>query len=283
MQAWILVVYQQTKCLSGQAVIRAFIAGLLFLFPLTIPAAGGDSLVPVLSFILFGERAPATTLSVGQNHNCVVLEDGKIACWGYNLYGQLGNGTDDSTSSPRDVSGISSALAVGAGVINTCAVDNGNAKCWGNNGFGQLGNNTSGAGTLVPVAVNGITTGRSISSGDQFSCVNLTNNSVQCWGRGSSGQLGNNASGAGADRDEPESVTSASYTALSVSAGGEHTCMVDDAVTGTAARCWGKNTSGQLGIGNFTSPVTTPQLVQDSTTAAALKGINDISVGDHHT
>jgi alpha-tubulin suppressor-like RCC1 family protein len=285
MQIGIILVYKQSKWLLRQAVIRAIFTGFLVLFPSTLPAAGGDSLVPVLSLLLSGERAPVTTLSVGQNHNCVVLEDGKIACWGYNLFGQLGNGTDDSTSSPRDVRGINTATAVGAGVLNTCAVTNGTARCWGNNGSGQLGNNTSGAGTesFVPVAVNGITTGRSMSSGDQFSCVNLTNNSVQCWGHGTSGQLGNNASGSGANRDEPASVVLASYDAISISTGGRHACMVDTSLVAFAARCWGRNTSGQLGDGTNTLADTPDNLVRNSADSGTLFGINDISAGDDHT
>lgn len=286
MQIGIILVYKQSKWLLRPAVIRAIFTGFLVLFPSILPAAGGDSLVPVLSLLLFGERAPVTTLSVGQNHNCAVLEDGKIACWGYNLFGQLGNGTDDSASSPRDVSGINTASVVGAGVTNTCAIlTGGTARCWGNNGFGQLGNNTSGAGTesFVPVAVNVITTGRSISSGDQFSCVNRTSNTVQCWGHGASGQLGNNASGAGTDRDEPESDVLVGYEAISISAGGQHACMVDDSLVASAARCWGKNTSGQLGDGTNNLADTPGNLVRNSANSGTLFGINDISAGDDHT
>jgi alpha-tubulin suppressor-like RCC1 family protein len=38
-------------------------------------------------------------ISAGHNHACAVRENGTVWCWGYNAYGQLGNGTATSTAS----------------------------------------------------------------------------------------------------------------------------------------------------------------------------------------
>jgi alpha-tubulin suppressor-like RCC1 family protein len=43
---------------------------------------------------------PATQLAVGNDHLCVRLLDGAIACWGYNMYGQLGDGTTTTAFAP---------------------------------------------------------------------------------------------------------------------------------------------------------------------------------------
>ncbi|MBI4699921.1 MAG: hypothetical protein HY744_01940, partial [Deltaproteobacteria bacterium] len=85
---------------------------------------------------------------------CAVKGDGTLWCWGYNVYGQLGDGTTQSKSSPVQVSALgTSALAVAGGVYHTCAVKaDGTLWCWGDNGYGQLGDGTTQSKTL-PVQV----------------------------------------------------------------------------------------------------------------------------------
>lgn len=65
--------------------------------------------------------------------------DGAAKCWGYNLYGSVGDGTNVLRSSPTDVSGLSSNVTdLSAGNHYACAVHNGAAKCWGYNPHGGL-------------------------------------------------------------------------------------------------------------------------------------------------
>lgn len=42
----------------------------------------------------------AVAISAGQTHTCAVLADGSTRCWGYNGYGQLGDGTTSTTGMP---------------------------------------------------------------------------------------------------------------------------------------------------------------------------------------
>ncbi|MEM5880180.1 MAG: hypothetical protein QXQ16_02740, partial [Candidatus Aenigmatarchaeota archaeon] len=70
--------------------------------------------------------------------------NGSIACWGDNMYGQLGDGTTTSKSTPVLVQGIDNAVSVAAGEAHTCALlSNGSIACWGRNGRGQLGDGTT--------------------------------------------------------------------------------------------------------------------------------------------
>jgi alpha-tubulin suppressor-like RCC1 family protein len=92
--------------------------------------------------------AVVTDVTAGSHHTCALLSDGKLKCWGYNAYGQLGYGhTTELTTPPAagvDLDGVS-AYQLAAGTYHTCALrSNGTARCWGHGGSGRLGlGNTS--------------------------------------------------------------------------------------------------------------------------------------------
>ena len=131
----------------------------------------------------------AIAISAGPSDTCSLLGDGTVQCWGWNTYGQLGNGTTLTNSSvPVTVSGITNAVAVSTGNTHTCAVlSSGSIQCWGNNPFGQLGNGTT-TDSSVPVTVSGITNAVAVTTGEANTCALLSGGSVQCWG---GGELGN--------------------------------------------------------------------------------------------
>jgi alpha-tubulin suppressor-like RCC1 family protein len=85
-------------------------------------------------------------ISLGDIHTCASLSTG-MWCWGYNNYGQLGDGTKTQRSYPVQVQLSSGAVltnvtVISAGAEYTCAVANAKALCWGINGVGQLGDGT---------------------------------------------------------------------------------------------------------------------------------------------
>ncbi len=93
-------------------------------------------------------------LDVGFQHSCGVRRNGRVACWGDNGSGQLGDGSSVSVDQPVVVSGLSRSLVqVEAAFATSCArTASGVTSCWGQGVFGQLGNGSNSSSNL-PVTV----------------------------------------------------------------------------------------------------------------------------------
>jgi alpha-tubulin suppressor-like RCC1 family protein len=115
-----------------------------------------------------------------------------VACWGYNVDGELGNGTFTDSAVPVSVKTISNAIGLSGGIFSQCATrSTGKIACWGNNVEGELGNGTL-TNAKVPVAVKNIANASSVEGNAEYdNCALLTTSGVDCWGNGQYGQLGN--------------------------------------------------------------------------------------------
>jgi alpha-tubulin suppressor-like RCC1 family protein len=104
-----------------------------------------------------GLTAGVTVLADGGNHACAVGSGGELRCWGWNFYGQLGDGTTVNQYAPVRVQYLTDGvtrMALGWG--HTCVLIKGGAvKCWGLNGSGQLGDGTW-TDSKVPLTVIGV-------------------------------------------------------------------------------------------------------------------------------
>lgn len=214
------------------------------------------------------------TLAAGNYQNCVILDSGKVKCWGRNTSGQLGLG---DVNDRGDVVGemgdnlpvvdlgtnrVARSISVGGNFA--CAVlDNNSVKCWGNGGQGQLGKenfDTIGDGAnemgdnLTAINLGTNRTVRSLSNGKFHSCAILDNGSVKCWGSNDFGQLG---LGDAIDRGNAPNEMGDNLVAINLGTNrtariivsrGEHNCAIlDDG----SVKCWGQNNKGQLGLGDI--------------------------------
>ena len=220
----------------------------------------------------------ATAIDMGAFHSCARFQDGTVRCWGNNVSGQLGDGTQTDSSMPVAVVGITGAAAVTGGGFHTCArFPDGTLQCWGRNNAGQLGDPaTLREAVTTPVRVTGITTATAVSAGGFHTCALPGDGTVRCWGQNDYGQLGNGTSDPVPDSPStfnPTPVTvSGITTAVAISAGGWYTCAL---LQNGTIRCWGDNTYGQLGDGATIAPPTvriasTPVTVSGITTAVAI-------------
>jgi alpha-tubulin suppressor-like RCC1 family protein len=217
--------------------------------------------------------AGQATLAAGYQ-SCALTSAGGVKCWGYNFYGQLGDGTRFiSRYSPVAVSGLSSGVvAIAAARLHTCALTSAGAiKCWGDNDDGGLGDGSR-TTRLTPVAVTGLSSGVvAITAGQGYSCALTSAGAVKCWGNNGGGQLGD---GTRWDRLTPVAVSGLSSGVVAISASGGHTCALTSA---GAVKCWGGNQYGELGDGTTTYRET-PVAV-----SGLSSGVAAISAGPSHT
>ena len=254
--------------------------------PSPVPANVRTGAIPAL-----GATTPVTAISAGGSSACAVVGGGPSGiarCWGANTSGQLGDGSTTLRSYPTQVKTGASTFLTGVtnislGATSACAVlSTGAVHCWGANTDGALGNNTTtNSSFAVPVSgINGTTVkATSVSVGSGFACALLTTGSVKCWGRNTSGQLGNNTTTRSLVpvdvKTSSESKTTATTTttftgAKAISAGAQHTCAIALVSGIPKGFCWGLNSDRQLGVGTTTNPA------PNRSFAAAVFGVTTI-------
>jgi alpha-tubulin suppressor-like RCC1 family protein len=88
-----------------------------------------------------------TSLTVGGFHACALTADGSPYCWGANQFGQLGDSTQTSRTTPTPVAGGLKFKSLSAGFFHTCGqTTDGSVMCWGLNSAGELGDKPSVSG-----------------------------------------------------------------------------------------------------------------------------------------
>jgi alpha-tubulin suppressor-like RCC1 family protein len=129
-------------------------------------------------------------VSAGNVHTCGVTWRGAAYCWGYNVWGQLGDGTTTQRSRPVRVTGGLRFAAVDAGSYFTCGlVSDGTAYCWGENRDGELGDGTT-TSRSSPVVVAGGRRFATLRAGWYHVCAMQSDRGAVCWGYNAHGQLG---------------------------------------------------------------------------------------------
>ena len=196
-------------------------------------------------------------IASGYRHTCARTNAGAVKCWGFNQFGQLGNGTVNVVAlSPVDVTGLASgATAIGAGYQHACAATAGGVKCWGWNSGGQLGNGSQ-TDSAVPVDVVGLGGVARLALGQFHSCARTVAGAAFCWGSDLFGALGDG--GANQSASTPVAVAGLPSGVVELAAGDSTTCA---RLSDGSVRCWGEHTEGQVGMGQDTRstvPVNVP-------------------------
>ena len=253
-----------------------------------------SSSVPVaVNGVLSGKTVIA--VGGGELHSLALFSDGTMAAWGGGSEGQVGDGAGSQNNVPVLVStsGVlngKTVISIATGTSHNLALcSDGTLVAWGYNGSsGTLGINSTTARSYVPVLVS--TTGvlsaktvTAISAGREHSLVLCSDGTLAAWGRGTNGQLGNNAT---SHSLVPVLVNTAGVlsgkTVTAVQAGGIYSMAL---CSDGALAAWGYNGSGNLGDNSvFQSAVpvlvsTTPLAVGNRFVAADLGVSSSHSLG----
>jgi len=191
-------------------------------------------------------------ISGGRYHACANKRNGTLWCWGANNHDQLPGG---GSQTPVEMKALGGAVAeVSASYYGTCArMMDGTLWCWGENAQGQVGDGTQGGTKPSPVQVTVLGTGvAGVAAAREHTCARKSDGTLWCWGRNSSGRLGN---GTMTDSLRPVEVTGLGNAVVDVQASNAHTCARK---TDGTLWCWGGGGSGQVGdgsLGDEPSPV----------------------------
>ena len=190
-----------------------------------------------------GLTSGVTAIAAGAYHNFALKSDGTVWAWGYNLFGQLGDGSTTTRNTPVQITSLTTISQIACGLYHSLALqNNGVVKAWGYNAFGQLGDGTT-LQRLTPVSVSTIATGSWISAGS-FHSLCAAGGTVYAWGQNAYGQVGN---GTNTNVSSPANL---SLTNVSrVRAGIHHSVALTSL---GKVITWGRNQFGQLGIGSTT-------------------------------
>jgi alpha-tubulin suppressor-like RCC1 family protein len=190
--------------------------------------------------------------SSSDGHSCAVLGDNTARCWGNNSDGQLGDSSQNDTGTPVGVANLPGIDRLALGRSHSCALlADGTLECWGQDDCGQLGDGMSDSTDFrtTPAPVMGLPAGVRViaaAAGFEHTCAIVDGGDVYCWGDNWKGQLGNGMSGNTADSPVPVKVSNLT-NATQITVGVWHSCAL---LAGGSVRCWGYNSSGQLGDGS---------------------------------
>jgi alpha-tubulin suppressor-like RCC1 family protein len=202
---------------------------------------------------------PASSLAVGDDFACALLQDATVSCWGSNLRGRRGNDSmEPQVLMATAVKNLRQVKKIVAGADFGCALrQDGTAACWGSNEFGQLAQGDgANAFSLVPLDIP-LTDLVDLSAAQATVCAVRSNGEVYCWGR-------KQEFPASAEPRTSPALVGAFTDAQQVHVGYEHSCAVRKE---GLMSCWGSNDRGQLGGGetfnSLNNSAIIPQMVMN--------------------
>ncbi len=220
-----------------------------------------------------GLTSGVKAIAAGGWHTCAVTAADAVVCWGWNGYGQLGDGTTTDSLTPVAASGLASGVAsVAAAGYHTCArTALGAALCWGDNSVGQIGDGTT-TQRETPTGVSGLSSGvATIAAAGYHTCAVTSGGAALCWGWNDYGQLGD---GTTTQREKPTAVSGLTSGVASIAVGAYQSCAL---TSGGGVLCWGANWYGQLGDG------TTTQRETPVAVSGLASGVASLTGGVYHT
>ncbi|MEU1086707.1 Ig-like domain repeat protein [Streptomyces sp. NPDC005892] len=235
-----------------------------------------NSTVPVEVSLPAGTRV--TAIDSGDDFVLALTSAGDVLAWGYNEWGQLGNGTtgtDSNVPVEVDLPAGATVTEISAGAGHALALTSaGEVLSWGDNDLGQLGDGTT-TSRDEPAAVDlPAGTARTIAAGDDHSLALSSTGSTLAWGYNGDGQLGDGTTTTRTRPVETHVPDGVTVTSLAAGSGFQSFALT----TTDEVLAWGDNSYGQLGDGT-----TTRRTVPVEVSLPTGTRVTSIDSGDDHT
>ena len=199
-------------------------------------------------------------VAAGTHHSVALKSDGTVWAWGWNVFGQAGDGSGVNQNAPVKVARLTKVIAIAAGGNHSLALESdGSVWAWGGNIYGELGDGTT-TTRQAPTRVAGGAAG--IACGQYHSMTLQSDGTVYAWGSNSNGQLGN-----GTTTDKTTSVRAGTLANAAFIAAGAFTSLA--ILSDGSVWAWGWNAYGQIGDGTITDRAA-PTAVKNLTGAVAI-------------
>ncbi|MBL7998010.1 MAG: T9SS type A sorting domain-containing protein [Candidatus Kapabacteria bacterium] len=225
--------------------------------------------VVVSAFFMTPVLLVAQKIAAGGRHSLAICADSTVQSWGYNGFGQLGNGNILEQHTATQVPGLTKIIQVAGGLFHSLFVKS-DSTVWacGRNSLGSLGDGSN-TNKQSPVQVRGLSGIVRAAGGGEHSLFLNSDGTVWACGANSAGQLGD---GTTAHKNIPVKVKGITGV-IQVAAGAEFSLFLKN--DGTVWAC-GHNGFGQFGNGSTTSSNVPIQV-------GVLSGIIHISAGEWHS
>ena len=199
----------------------------------------------------------AVAVSAGEHHTCAITHLGDVMCWGYNIRGQLGDGTTNNSLVPVLVNhstGLRAVSLVTSGLSSCVIFDNGSVGCWGNK-YTVFSDNGAPTGNVHLIDLGTNVDAIMLDGIGSHTCAVTDNGSMQCWGVNTHGQLGDGTCSSTVNSDcSAENMfpgegdpavhvnLSSGLTVIAAATGSDSTCAL---LSDDSLHCWGSQ-SGEF-------------------------------------
>ena len=216
----------------------------------------------------------AQEISAGANHSLSICIDSIVNAWGFNLGGQLGDGTTADKYLPVKVNFLSNVTAIEGGEFFSLALNkNDSVLSWGANSTGELGDGTT-IGKTYPVHVSGLSNVVAIATKYDHSLALKNDSTVWAWGWNNYGQIGDGTVSLTGCQCKSSPVHVSGLTGvIAIACGRSHSLALKSDGTVWA---WGYNNAGQLGVGSLFNKSIPTKVI-------GVSGIIAIAAGGYHS
>jgi alpha-tubulin suppressor-like RCC1 family protein len=229
-----------------------------------------------------GAAAPLQAVIVGGDcHTLALKKDGSLWAWGYNWYGQLGLGPDDTADRHLPVKVGTGFVAVAAGANHSLGIKvDGTLWAWGSNQSGQLGlGDHDDDPHPVPVQLGTATDWVAVAGGLDHSLALKADGSLRSWGRNDYGQLGLGSADYNPHPTPTQIGTDTNWVAMA--AGSHHSLGLR---ANGSLWTWGANFYGELGLGSADyDPHPNPALADTGYKAVSAGGFFGLGIKDDNS